>query len=832
MKRYFTILIGLLLAVQVAAQKRASSKQQVCSSESYSSEVVKETQISETCVQYEIKVSYDGVRTYGLSHYSIAIPCGTIKDAWNSEGWDMDFGKDRKTGVYGLKVDDINGFGKGESFTVKFTWCSDNSCEKELGVVASKYGQCVDYDTLSNNNEPEPPAEVCSSLLASLQKKNVTCPNGNDGEMQVVIQEGKEPFVYTWSNGSNTATAQNLKVGNYAVTIKDADGNTLTLNDVLSGPPPIVITETVVNPTCSGLSNGSIDLEVSGGTGSYSYQWNHGPTTQDQANLPSGLYTVAVTDSLGCSLQKTFMLTNGTLLSSEAVLTQPSCSGNDGAIDITPIGGTAPYTYRWNTSATTQDLQNIGAGFFRITITDANGCSAVRSQTLQINNTLAPSYIVIPTSCLGDNSGAIDLAVSGGTGPYTTVWTDGPTTEDRSGLTAGNYQVTVTDATGCSRILDITVYKKPLEVTTTVNQPSCSGDTGSVTVEPVGGVPPYTYNWSNGDTDNTAEGLVPGVYSVTITDGSGCSTDQFFGIIAPVPMQVFGEVTNAQCGANDSYAISLTVFGGKYPYSYSWSNGATIEDISGLAAGIYTVHITDAASCVAEKTFTIEPVLNGACLINAPTVTLVCQSVGNIITTAVTGATTYSWTVTSSDNSWVITSGSSDSSAVYTVGAPGSTATFTLNLTKNGCTQTCSYTVTSGCVERDNTGGGDPTSSEPCKPATTTTPPVVESPEPPQDPETEEPAHGCKPRVVHIYPNPFKEKVTFEWTASKNEHVRLEIYDSRGNRVAVVYEGAVKAGQQYSYYWYANGESGGKDRFYYYRFTTSKGVDSGKLVRK
>jgi hypothetical protein len=216
-------------------------------------------------------------------------------------------------------------------------------------------------------------------------------------------------------------------------------------------------------------------------------------------------------------------------------------------------------------------------------------------------------------------------------------------------------------------------------------------------------------------------------------------------------------------------------------------------------------------------------------LINAPATALVCRSVGNVITTAVSGATSYAWSVNSSDNTWVITSGSNDSSAVYTVGAPGSTATFTLVATKNGCTQTCSYEVTNACVERDNTGGGDPSSSEPCTPGTPTTPPVVDVPEPPKDPEIEEPSHGCKPKVVHAYPNPFRDKVKFEWTATGNDHVKLEIFDNHGNRLDVVYQGSVKAGKQYSFDWTSYCL---KDRLYYYRFTTSKGVDHGKLFRK
>jgi len=238
--------------------------------------------------------------------------------------------------------------------------------------------------------------------------------------------------------------------------------------------------------------------------------------------------------------------------------------------------------------------------------------------------------------------------------------------------------------------------------------------------------------------------------------------------------------------------------GGKFPYSYSWSTGATTQDISGVSAGTHTVTITDALGCAVQKQFVIDAVTtNWSCLINAPAAAAVCKSAGNTIATGVADATAYSWTVSSSDNSWAITAGSSDSVAVYTAGNPGTTATFNLTVTKNGCSQTCSYAITAnGCVERDNTGGGDPTSSDPCT-AGPTTPPVTPVPpgNPPAPEEEEEPSHGgCKPKVVDIYPNPFKDKVHFEWTASKNEHVRLEVYDSRGHRVSVVYEGPVKAG--------------------------------------
>jgi hypothetical protein len=830
MKRHYTIFMAvvcLLFAIQAEAHKRKKPSLS-CDKHGFSSEVIKEEQVSETCVQYEIKVSYDGTKNYGLSHYSIAIPCGEIKDASNSEGWDMEFGKDPKTGVYGLKVDNINRFGEGRSssFIVKFTWCSSGTCEKDLGVVAYKFGQCVAYDTLSNDNEPEPP-QNCSTLLASLQKTNVTCPTSNDGQLQVVIQEGQEPFIFTWSNGATTATAQNLVAGNYAVTIKDAKGNTLTLNETISGPPPISIAQTVINPACSGVSNGAIDLDVTGGVGTLSYAWSNGSTLEDQNNLLSGLYSVTVTDSLGCSAEKTFMLTNSSLISVLSTLKQPSCSQPDGGIDLTITGGLAPYTYLWNTGATTEDLQNVGAGNYTVLVTDALGCSTQKMYSLTIKSSLIVTYVVTPTSCLGDESGAIDLSVFG-VAPITIKWQDGPTTEDRTGLAVGSYKVAITDGSGCSQQLNISVGKRPLQVSSIVNQPTCSGDLGTITITPTGGVPPYTYTWSNGETGNTIDGLEKGIYSVTITDATGCSRALFFAIMTPTPIEVTSAVNNAECGKEGSFAINLDVIGGQFPYTYLWSNGATTQDISGLNSGSYSVDIRDAGGCVVTKSFVIDPATaNWACLINPVTTPVVCKSAGNILSTAVSGATNYQWTVSSADNSWTITSGAADSAAFYTAGNPATTATFTLTITKNGCTQTCSYTISNGCIQRDNTGGGDPSSGEPCT-TPPTTPPVVEQPQPEEPAEEEQ--HGCKVKIVNAYPNPFRDYVKFEWKASKNDHVKLEIYDSRGKRISVVYDGPVNAGKQYSFNW--NTEGSGKDRYYYYRLTSSKSVDHGKLVRK
>ena len=251
----------------------------------------------------------------------------------------MVFGKDRTTGVYGLKIDDISGFGGGraDSFTIKFTWCSSSSCTKDLGVSAFKYGQCVSYDTLNTDKPENPdttPPQTCSTLSASLQKTNATCASSTDGQLQAVVQDGAAPFVYSWSNGATTSAAQNLGAGKYAVTIKDANGNVLTLSEEITTSPPIVITGTVLNPACSGAMNGSVDLSATGGTSPYTYAWSNGSTGADLSGAASGVYTVKVTDAAGCSAEKSFALTNGALITVTSSLHHPSCTQANGGVDI------------------------------------------------------------------------------------------------------------------------------------------------------------------------------------------------------------------------------------------------------------------------------------------------------------------------------------------------------------------------------------------------------------------------------------------------------------------------------------------------------------------
>ncbi|HEX5168908.1 MAG TPA: hypothetical protein VFW11_07025 [Cyclobacteriaceae bacterium] len=692
------------------------SKHKNCATNCFKTEVVKSELKSDGCINYVLRVSYNGDCAHALSHYTVAVTCGKISNASNSENWKIEYGKDPTTGLYGFKVDDIPNFGETalKCFLVSFTVCPEGTAKcatKEsccYPIIAYKAGTHVYYDKLPNAcPSPEPTPE----LKASLTKNDISCNGANDGSLSVVVEGGKEPFSYAWSTNETSSSISGLAPGEYNVIVKDADGLELSLTGNISEPPAIVIAGSVTNESCGG-ENGSINLDVSGGSGSYTYTWTNAATTEDIGSLGAGSYSVTVKDEKGCTADTTFIVENQSSLSITAATTMTGCGKTNGALDITVSGGTAPYTYQWSNGATTEDLMNIGPGTYRVTVVDATGCTTEMAYAIKENNTLKLTYAVTQTTCLDDGSGAIDLMVQGGSQPYSYVWSNGSTTQDISGLTAGFYSVTVTDNAGCTSTIRISVTKKTFVVNEQVIQPACGGSQGgSITLNPVNGVAPYTYEWSNGSTGNSLSGLEPGIYTVKVTDATGCSRDLAYVITDPTGITSSATVTNDQCNSQGNFSIDITVTGGQGPYTYEWSNGETTEDLANLETGIYTVTITDVNGCSTVREVEVTGSPTWTCLIDQPSVEVLCSSTGNSLNTSISGADSYSWTVESSDGQWAIASGASTPSIEYTAGGINSTATFTLTIFKDGCTQTCEYVVTT-CKENpttppDDTDGGD-----------------------------------------------------------------------------------------------------------------------------
>ena len=523
----------------------------------------------------------------------------------------------------GATTQDLNGLGAG-TYTV--TVVDDNGC-----------GRTEEYTV----NEPLP-------LDLNVVVTDVLCPGESTGAIDLMVSGGTPPYTYSWSNGVITEDLDGLAAGSYTVTVTDANGCTASATVTINEPPALMLTVQVTNILCNGDATGAIDLTVTGGVQPYTFSWSNGVTTEDLDGLTAGSYNGTVTDANGCTASATVTVMESPALMLSAQVTNVPCAGDEaGAIDLTVTGGTPPYTYNWSNGATTQDLDGLSAGDYTGSVTDANGCTASATLTVDEPTALDLSAVTTDVLCAGDETGAIDLTVTGGTPPYTYSWSNGATTQDLDGLAAGSYTGTVTDANGCTASAMVTINELPaLMLSAEVTDILCTGGaTGTIDLTVTGGVQPYVFSWSNGATSEDLDGLTAGSYTGTVTDANGCTASATVTVTEPPALMLSAEVTDVPCAGDETGAIDLTVTGGTPPYTYSWSNGATTQDIDGLAAGDYTGTVTDANGCTAMATLTVDEASDLD--VSAVSTNVLCagDETGAIDLT-VTGGTppyTYSW---------------------------------------------------------------------------------------------------------------------------------------------------------------------------------------------
>ncbi|GAB3165084.1 Ig-like domain-containing protein [Telluribacter humicola] len=372
------------------------------------------------------------------------------------------------------------------------------------------------------------------------------------------------------------------------------------------------------NASCFGVSNGSIDLTITGGIAPYTYVWSNGASVQDPGGLAPGTYTVTVTDKNGCTVTGNATITQPAtaITVSGNVTNETSPNSANGTITISVSGGTPNYTYLWSNGTTTKDLTGLVGGTYTVIVTDAAGCTKEMRFTVNtIGAALKVSSITkTDVLCNGSSTGTIDLEVIGGTAPYTYTWSNGATTQDLTNIPAGTYSVTIKDNVNATTTTSITVSQPAaaLNLTRTATNSTCNGaDNGSIDLTVTGGTAPYTYKWSNGTTTQDLSNLDAGTYSVTVTDANGCTATTSITITEPAALTLTGVAANTSCNVPNQGSVNITVTGGTAPYTYAWTNGATTEDISGLAPGKYAVTITDNAGCTTVQTFIVENVCVG-----------------------------------------------------------------------------------------------------------------------------------------------------------------------------------------------------------------------------
>jgi gliding motility-associated-like protein len=438
-----------------------------------------------------------------------------------------------------------------------------------------------------------------------------SCASDN-GAIDISISNGTSPFNYLWSNGATTQDINSLSPGTYTLTVSDIYSCSVVENifvDSIYGP---YIDYVAVNTTC-GLSNGSINVTVLGGTAPFAYDWNNGSfASQDLTGIDTGNYIMTLSDANGCLDSLAVVIIDNPSPTITASVLPASCGFMNGFASVQATGGAAPYTYLWNDFYASMDsfaMSLFGNQTYAVIVTDTNGCTVIDS--VFVPNIAGP--VVTSSSSIyscGNNSGTIDLFVSGGTQPYTFDWNSGAyNTEDISGLSAGTYIGIITDSIGCQDFVieNLTAVPAPI-VTSSINDATCGNNNGSINLTVSAGNPPFVYNWSNGSTSEDLSAVGGGIYYVTITDSYFCTHIDSFNILNGNAPILLASTTPSTCGNNNG-AIDINVSSGIAPLTFLWDNGATTQDISNIYSGTYNLSVTDSIGCVTSLSVIVNDLL-------------------------------------------------------------------------------------------------------------------------------------------------------------------------------------------------------------------------------
>ena len=543
-------------------------------------------------------------------------------------------------------------------YTIRVT--DRNNCFKELPLTIS-----------------QPDAITIDYQVSDYNGFNVSCLDSSDGSINISVAGGttnNADYTFSWSTSDGSGldlgslNQNGLTAGTYNLIVSDDNGCSIQQEIVLDEPTEITITENISDYSgyqisTSGGSDGTIVLNVVGGTNSFTYQWstNDGSglavNQKDQSGLSAGTYTVVVTDSNGCSVTKTYTLEEPTALLisiDNSVVSNIACfEGNTGKIKIDiDQASVGPYTYEIfgttytgdpylnrvdNTDLLTYTFTGLVAGKYQITVTDGNGNSTTtgikeitQPETPLIVTAVLSTYGNFNVGCQTDNDGSIDITVSGGNvagnANYTYVWstTDGSGLiqgeEDQSGLGPGTYTVSVTDENNCTATQSFTLTQaQPLNYVLDRKQDiTCFGDDdGAIEISVTDGTGVYTYDWSTTNGSGLVQGqqdqsgLSPGDYKLILSDS--CTTLEYnYTIRSPGELEItLDEVQNVLCFGDSTGKISVTVSGGTQPYNYVWvdnfgntynrdiGNVFNSGDLSNIPAGTYTLTVTDSNQCSA-----------------------------------------------------------------------------------------------------------------------------------------------------------------------------------------------------------------------------------------
>lgn len=503
-----------------------------------------------------------------------------------------------------------------------FTYGFPGPGNYDVTIVAQSNGGCPDTTT-RQVNIPQGLEAATAQPYANHNGYGVSCAGATDGMASVTATYGTQPYSYLWSDpaASVTDTVFNLPAGVYTVTVTEGGGCQVIDTIDIDAPPAIVIAPNATNVQCYGETNGSIDLNASGGVQTLTYAWQHSNslTAPSASSLGASTYAFTVTDANGCTFDSAIVITQpATPYNVSGTVTNATCyAGCNGSINVNNVSGNnPPYTYAWSTSPaqTTAIASNLCAGQYTITITDLNNCTTSSPFTVTEPNQLLPNATKTDLLCNGDNSGSVSANATGGTAPYSYAWSDAnsSTTASVTGLAIGPYSVTIYDSYQCSATAATTLTQPAvLQVGATHQNVACfGGNTGRAFSTATGGTAPYGYAWNTSPVQTTAiaNSLTANTYNLVVRDAHNCTATTSTTVSEPT--QLTSSITDTVhniCYGGTIGSATVAGAGGSLPYTYAWSitPTQTTAAISQLAANTYYATVTDDSLCTAMATVVI-----------------------------------------------------------------------------------------------------------------------------------------------------------------------------------------------------------------------------------
>lgn len=465
------------------------------------------------------------------------------------------------------------------------------------GETGNDYASDISIDHIVIKEDP-----LCVNFAAQGSKSDITCYGYRNGDISLTASGGSGTYNYIWQHGPVGANLNNLSKGFYEVFVEDGNGCRMVRRFWINEPDSLQIQLQSTPISCHGGNNGSLLAQATGGNGGNSYIWSTGGQGTLINALSAGTYTLLVSDQKSCTTQRSYTFVNPPAIAVSFNANDPLCHG-DATGSIQPLinGAQGPSSYLWSNGTTSKFINGLPAGTYSLSLTDSLGCIGTGNTILQDPPAIVLQLQSNSVSCFAYQNGSANGVAFGGAGNFRYQWKNGPSTPSRANLPAGTYALTVTDDNGC-KLTDSVVVTQPPQLTVSAVglDVKCFGDSSGRAVASVGGgTAPYTYLWTQGSTASTLNNVPIGTYAVTVTDANNCQTNKIVTVRQPSALRLQLSATDESApGAKDGTATPI-ISGGTPPYvNFQWSNGRRDSVQQALAAGVYSVTVTDANGCM------------------------------------------------------------------------------------------------------------------------------------------------------------------------------------------------------------------------------------------